>query len=198
MKDRRVGSVITLRACSLAVVALALTSVVGCGQAEPGSGPRVDAMVFQGGPAQPVREPVPCRVTRIVDGDTVHCEPVGRIRLIGMDTPERGQRPFGPMATEALEALIPVGSAVQIEGDVEATDQYGRVLGYVWTDGRMVNWLLVRAGYAVVLTYPPNVQHVDSLRSAQTRARREGRGLWAVDGFACEPRDYRRGVCGGG
>lgn len=186
----------TPRTSSIVLALLALSNAAACGQAEPGAVP--DWSALPGGPAEPVREPVPCEVTRIVDGDTIQCEPVGRIRLIGMDTPERGQRPFGPMATQALETLVPVGSAVEIEGDVEPTDQYGRTLGYVWADGRLVNWLMVRAGYAVVLTYPPNVQYVDRLRSAQAGARAEGRGLWAIDGFACEPRDYRRGACRGG
>lgn len=183
------------RTSIIALALLVLSSAVACGQADPGA--VLDPTAFPGGPTEPVREAAPCEVTRIVDGDTIQCEPVGRIRLIGMDTPERGQRPFGPLATQALEGLIPVGSAVRIEGDVEPTDRYGRVLGYVWTDGRLVNWLMVRAGYAVVLTYPPNVQYVDRLRNAQTEAREEGQGLWASDGFACEPRDYRRGACGG-
>ena len=45
---------------------------------------------------QPSGETASCIVDRIVDGDTINCEPVGRIRLIGMDTPERAQAPFWP------------------------------------------------------------------------------------------------------
>jgi len=41
-----------------------------------------------------------------VDGDTIECSRVGRIRLIGMDTPELSQAPFGARAADALEALI--------------------------------------------------------------------------------------------
>ena len=54
------------------------------------------------GPTTPVRETVRCTVTRIVDGDTLESEPVGRIRLLGIDTPELAQEPFGSMASEAL------------------------------------------------------------------------------------------------
>ena len=151
--------------------------------------------VSQGGPPAPVREPQPCQVTRIVDGDTIECAPFGRVRLIGMDTPEAGQQPFGEMATEALNQLLAVGSEVALEPDVDARDRYGRVLGYVWADGVMVNWALVRQGYAVLLTYPPNVQYVDWLTAAQTAAREERLGLWAIDGFACLPIEYRRGRC---
>ena len=112
-----------------------------------------------------------------------------------MDTPEADQEPFGEIATEILASLIPVGSEVYIEPDVEATDQYGRILGYIWSEVGMVNWAMVRSGYAVVLTYPPNVQYVDWFESAQIMARSEEAGLWAIDGFECEPRAHRRGQC---
>lgn len=134
-------------------------------------------------------------MTRVVDGDTIDCEGVGRIRLIGMDTPERSQRPFGARAAAALSQFMPRGSTVDFEPDVEPSDRYGRVLGYVWRDSTLVNWLMVRHGWAVVLTYPPNVQYAEWLAAAQRGAREERRGLWAVDGFACPPVAHRRGRC---
>lgn len=149
------------------------------------------------GPSSPVRQPKPCTVTRIVDGDTLDCAPLGRVRLIGMDTPEAAQEPFGTMATQALTKLIPVGAEVLLEPDVESKDPYDRLLGYVWAEGVLVNWAMVRQGYAVLLTYPPNVQYVEWLTAAQTAAREESLGLWAVDGFACPPVEFRRGRCGG-
>jgi len=142
-----------------------------------------------------VRETQPCTVTRVVDGDTLECDPVGRVRLIGIDTPERAQQPFGAMAAQSLAGMIPSDGEVLLESDVENQDQYGRALRYVWVDGSMVNWMLVRTGYAVLLTYPPNVQYVDVLTEAQTAAREDAAGLWGVDGFACPPQEYRRGSC---
>lgn len=169
----------------LATAACLLATTTACGaQSEPAPGPTT-----------PVREAVPCSVTRIVDGDTLDCEPVGRIRLLGIDTPEPAQDPFGEMATEALADLIPDDGRVRVERDVEDRDRYDRALRYVWADSVMLNWALVRRGYAVLLTYPPNVQWVDPLREAQDAAREEERGLWAVDGFACPPRAYRAGRC---
>lgn len=161
------------------------------------------ALAPAGGPDLPVRGTTACTVSRIVDGDTVQCDPVGRVRLLGIDTPERGQPPFGREATEALARLAPVGSLLLAEADVEDRDRYDRALRYLWLPGegeeppRMLNWLLVRQGYALVLTYPPNVQYVEALTRAQEAAREEGAGLWAVDGFACTPRDHRAGRCGG-
>lgn len=147
------------------------------------------------GPAAPIRETVSCTVTRVVDGDTLVCEPVGRIRLLGIDTPELAQEPFGAMAGEALEELIPADGRVRVERDAQDRDPYDRALRYVWVNGSMVNWHMVRRGYAVLLTYPPNVQWADALEAAQTAAREEGLGLWGAGGFACEPRDFRGGRC---
>lgn len=147
------------------------------------------------GPAAPVRTTTECVITRIIDGDTVDCQPGGRVRLIGMDTPEQGQRPYFEQATEAVAALIPRGSTVQLELDVEPRDRYGRILAYLWKDDQLVNWIMVREGWAVLLTYPPNVQYVDWFSRAQSLAREEQRGLWATGGFDCLPADRRARRC---
>jgi micrococcal nuclease len=149
---------------------------------------------YQGPPA-PVREGRPCIVRRIVDGDTIDCSRVGRVRLIGVDAPELSQRPYGRAAADALERLLPVGTPVLLEPDVEARDRYDRVLAYVWRGDTLVNWRMVREGWAVLLTMPPNVQYVDGYTGAQRQAREERRGLWATEAFACLPRDYRAGRC---
>ena len=84
---------------------------------------------------------------------------------------------------------------MQLEQDVQAQDRNGRLLAYVWRDGRLVNWEMVRAGWVVTLTYAPNVQYVDALRKAAKEAEKEALGLWATDGFACLPFDHRHGSC---
>jgi micrococcal nuclease len=147
------------------------------------------------GPRHAVRPTSACTVARIVDGDTIECRGAGQIRLIGIDTPELDQAPFGVQAAAALAALIPRGSGVRLERDVEARDQYGRLLAYVWLGDILVNWRMVREGWAVLLTYPPNVQYVEWFTAAERHAREEGRGLWATRGFACRPSDRRRGRC---
>ena len=62
----------------------------------------------------------------------------------------------------------------------EERDRYGRALAYVYLeDGRFLNLLLIRRGYAQVLTVPPNVEFAARLTTAARTARRAGRGLWA-------------------
>lgn len=193
----RVGKV---KGGQILVVALAAPLSAACGD---GAGPPPwtdfsslpSLEILQEGPSRPLRTPAPCTVTRIVDGDTLDCAPLGRIRLIGIDAPERGQHPFGLQATAALTTLAPVGSRLLAEFDVQVRDRYGRTLAYLWTDNFMVNWAMVRLGFAMIATYPPNVQYVERLKDAQTAAREEGRGFWGGGGFLCSPADYRAGRC---
>ena len=147
------------------------------------------------GPKRPVRSTIPCTVAKVTDGDSIVCAHLGRVRLLGIDAPELSQKPYGKQSQGALAAMIPVGSTVQLEQDVQAQDRNGRMLAYVWRSGRLVNWEMVRAGWVVTLTYAPNVQYVDALRKAAKEAEKEELGLWATDGFACLPFDHRHGTC---
>jgi micrococcal nuclease len=131
-------------------------------------------------------------VVRVVDGDTVVVRVDGRderVRLIGVDTPEtkHPSKPvecFGAEASAFTSSLLPEGTEVRLERDVEARDQYDRLLAYVHRadDGLFVNRELLARGYAAVLTVPPNVAHTDEFVALAAEARREGRGLWSACG----------------
>lgn len=152
-----------------------------------------------GAAAESARTVVPrdrCQVSSITDGDTLRCADGQRVRLIGIDSPERGQGPVYGTARDALLRLVPVGTDVMLEADVTPRDRYGRTLAWVWAGDSLVNEQMVAGGWAVLYTVPPNMRHMDRLRAAQDRAREAGVGLWAGDGFACLPSDYRRGRCG--
>ena len=153
------------------------------------------AAVPYNGPKKPVRATADCQITRIVDGDTVECSGLGKVRLIGIDSPEQDQPPFGAEATKGLKQLLPKNGKVKLEMDVEQRDKYGRMLGYLWSDGQQVNWWMVRRGWAITLTYPPNVQYEQWYVSALDAAQREKAGLWAVGGFECSPKAHRRRAC---
>jgi micrococcal nuclease len=136
-----------------------------------------------------------CTVTRIVDGDTFYCDRHVKVRLIGIDAPEQDQGPFGRESMVALRALIPPGTQVRLERDVDAKDRFGRRLAYVWADGSLVNEAMVRGGWALLFTVPPNVKYADRLGRAQTAARNARAGLWRENGFACAPVAWRRHRC---
>jgi micrococcal nuclease len=142
-----------------------------------------------------VQQEADCVVRLVVDGDTFHCRDGRKVRLIGIDSPEQDQRPFGARARDALIGFLPPGAPVRLERDVAATDRYTRELAYVWTGATLVNEAMVRGGWAVLYTVPPNVKYAERLRRAQNKARAEGAGLWAQNGFACLPSEFRRRGC---
>lgn len=179
-----------------ALLCIACGSAAAFGQQRPvAQPPAVPVFSSDSGPRTPVRPTQDCVVVRIVDGDTFNCKGFGNVRLTGIDAPERDQRPMGTESTAALRTLLPTGATVQLEGDVGAKDRNGRVLAYVWSNGRMVNWVLVRSGWTATLTIPPNVRYADAFRAAQEKARTERVGLWKSDGFSCLPADHRRKKC---
>ena len=119
------------------------------------------------------------RVTRVVDGDTVELSASGRARLIGVDTPEvyGGVECFGRQASAFTKRRLS-GRRVRVRVGVDDRDRYGRLLVYLYLDGRMFNEELVRKGYASPLTVPPNVEHAERFVRLARRAREEQLGLW--------------------
>mgnify|MGYP006183005589 CR=1 FL=1 len=137
-----------------------------------------------------------CTVARVSDGDSITCADGTRVRFLSIDAPELDQGPFGRAAQAYLEAILPEGTEARLEIDVERTDRYDRLLAYVYRpDGRMVNRLMVRQGFAVAYVGPPNVRHVETIRAAADSARTQGLGLWTIEAFECLPSDHRRGSC---
>jgi endonuclease YncB( thermonuclease family) len=55
----------------------------------------------------------------VTDGDSIVFAQVGRVRLLGIDAPELSQKPFGKQSQGALALMIPVGTTVQLEQDVQ-------------------------------------------------------------------------------
>ena len=136
-----------------------------------------------------------CTIHRISDGDGFRCTDGRRVRLIGIDSPELEQRPFGAQAQQALLLLLPLGATVRLETDASQMDHYGRELAYVWTGDTLVNEAMVRDGWAVIYTVPPNVKYAERLARAQKEARTRGAGLWSGPGFECLPSDFRQRRC---
>ena len=128
------------------------------------------------------------RVIKIVDGDTFWVDDGTerglKVRLIGVDAPEsrnsgkKMKTYFGAEATEYLSKLIN-GKKVMLEYDIDRQDQYGRTLAYAYTEnGTFVNASLVKNGYAMVMTTPPNVRYAETFVELARKARKHGRGLW--------------------
>lgn len=147
-------------------------------------------------PAAGAPEVTRAEVVGHTDGDTIRVRmPDGtreRVRLIGIDTPEVGERsePLGEEASAFTAGEVPRGSTVWLETDVELRDRYGRLLAYVWLEqpesadeatirSSMLNARIAVEGYANAYTYVPNVKYQGLLGECESDARAAGRGLWA-------------------
>jgi endonuclease YncB( thermonuclease family) len=88
-------------------------------------------------------------VTQVVDGDTVVIESGSHVRLIGVDTPERGTCGY-EAATGALRRMVEGRTVVLVNpGSVQDRDTYGRLLRFVDVGGRDAGLAEIQAGLAV-------------------------------------------------
>ena len=138
----------------------AMAGLAGCAPlAAPGSGvaaakPTVDAT--GGATVTPTAEPAEAEgwmVTRVVDGDTLDVTDgasAETVRLLGIDTPERGDCGFDA-ASEQLSDLVGVQAVTLTAGGSgqDNKDHYGRILRYVEVGGVDVGLALLEQGYAI-------------------------------------------------
>ena len=120
-------------------------------------------------------------VTEVIDGDTIYVRledgNTYSVRYIGTDSPESG-RPFYIESSKANSDLV-LNKDVILVKDASETDQYDRLLRYVIVQNKFVNLEMVRLGYAVAETYPPDVSCSDIFSSAQNEAQANLFGIWA-------------------
>jgi endonuclease YncB( thermonuclease family) len=123
------------------------------------------------------------------DGDTLDVLREGkavRVRLHGIDTPEKAQA-FGTRARQFSSELV---FQKHVTVQVHDTDRSGRLVGEVLLpDGRSLNQELVRAGLAWwSRQYAPNDTNLAQLEAAAHAAQR---GLWA-DAAPVPPWEWRK------
>jgi endonuclease YncB( thermonuclease family) len=113
-------------------------------------------------------------VSRVIDGDTL-ASPQGRVRLYGVDTPERDEACYWE-AGNRLSQLA--GSRVRVEPGPRDTDAFGRLLFYLYTSrGESIDEILVREGLGRAWT--ADGQHRDLLVELEGQTRQAGAGcLW--------------------
>lgn len=114
------------------------------------------------------------RVVSVHDGDTVTVLAAGverRVRLVGIDAPERGQ-PYGSASRRGLAARVGGRVVTVIE---RGADAYGRTLGRVLVAGSDVNAAQVRDGFAWVYR---RFENDPALIAQEAEAKAAARGLW--------------------
>ena len=131
-------------------------------------------------------------VTNVVDGDTLDVKLTSgkreRIRLIGIDTPERGAC-YAGKATERARQLA-LSKPVVLRGDPsqDTRDRYGRLLAYVWIPGgKDLGYQLLSGGFAKVYVYRDAFQRLPAYRNAEAAAKGASGGQWKACRAAATP-----------
>ncbi len=136
-------------------------------------------------------------VKRVIDGDTFELDTKERVRVLGIDSPEKfesgkldkdaertGQdkktiQKLGELASEHARNLIE-GKKVTLlpEQNYDDKDVYGRLLRYVYLeDGTFFNLKMVDDGYAYAFRKYP-ISRLDEFIKAEKDARTNKRGIW--------------------
>jgi len=126
------------------------------------------------------------KVVGVSDGDTIsvlHDGKAEKIRLYGIDCPEKGQA-FGAKAKKFTSNKV-FGKIVEV--DPVTTDRYGRTIAWVNFDGQSLNEALLSAGFAWHYKKYSSERHLAQLEDA---SRQNKLGLWA-DPHAIPPWEFR-------
>ena len=126
-------------------------------------------------------------VKTVYDGDTLTLKDGRKIRLIGVNTPERGRNgkpdeALALAAKQAVQSAVQAGNsrqkAVRLYLGREQSDSYGRTLGYLFVDGQSLSAMLLSKGLAWHVVVPPNIGLASCFAAQEQSARRQGKGLW--------------------
>jgi len=174
------------------VTGLAVLIVLGaCSASQP-------AVVERSPSSIPRQDPfVRATIVRVIDGDSIIARiPDGRdedIRLIGVDSPDSGQRLSGH-ANAYTHSLLPVGRVVWLEQGPISFDKKNRYLAYLWlvrptnalkeASSKMLNALLMSHGLAHIETGAAELQTLNPrysklFRRLEEAARRAKIGIWS-------------------
>jgi endonuclease YncB( thermonuclease family) len=130
------------------------------------------------------------KLARVVDGDTLRIEGGGKLRVIGVNAPEKGDdkraaQPFSRRATEAVRHFLANDDSFLIRTGLQEKDRYGRSLVHVYrNNGQSLAEFLLREGLAFHIVIPPNLGDHGCLWKAEQFARERGHGIWGHDYYS--------------
>lgn len=141
-------------------------------------------------------------VIKVYDGDTFQIDTGEKVRLLGIDTPEKWEsgkldkdsertgkdkeiiKKLGQLASDYAESIL-LNKTVTLVADSTNSDidRYGRLLRYAYLeDGTLFNLRIIQDGYAYAYTKYP-VIFMEEFVKAQHEARESGKGLWGDINF---------------
>jgi micrococcal nuclease len=131
------------------------------------------------------------QLVEAMDGDTAKFKIDGKVetvRFLLIDTPEThhpklGKQPLGPEASAFTKNLLTHAHRITLEFNVEKSDKYGRMLAYVYADGKSVQEELLKRGLARVGYICESRRHLADFRKVENVAKTKHLGIWKCPGY---------------
>ena len=126
-----------------------------------------------------------------VDGDTasfVVKNKKKKVRFLGINTPESVKKDsevesYGKEASNYTCKKLKNAKNIELEYDPKSDkkDKYGRVLAWVFVDGKLLQKDLVSKGYAKVAYLYDDYLYTDEIKKAEEIAKSKGLRVWSTE-----------------
>jgi len=118
------------------------------------------------------------------------------VRLLGIDTPEYTQDPWGKRAREFVLENIQQGEVLAVETVEPRRDKYGRLLAFVFFEDekekKFLNEEILEAGFAELYILNKWNSYNSRLKEAEASAREQSLNIWSSNGLKMSPYQYRK------
>ncbi|WP_409201061.1 thermonuclease family protein [Methanobrevibacter sp. DSM 116169] len=92
---------------------------------------------------------------KVVDGDTIWVEGVGKIRFVGVNTPEKNEKGYQEAKDFVHNQCY--GKTVYLDiDDARNKDKYNRTLAIIYTEDTNINKALLQENLAEIMYIPPS------------------------------------------
>ena len=141
------------------------------------------------------------KLNKVKDGDSLVIESLvdghtEEVRLLGIDTPEYSQEPWGKRAREFVLSQITQGESLSIETAEPVRDKYGRLLAFVFYSENgeklLLNEEILEHGYAEIFILNKWNSYNQRLKEAEAKARELALNIWSSNGLEMHPYEYRK------
>jgi len=118
-------------------------------------------------------------INRVIDGDTIELKNNLKVRLKGINTPEKNM----PKFQEAKQFLEYQTQNKEVSLTIAGTDRYGRILGHIFIKNQNINEQILKQGLAHLYYYEKDSNY-NKLKSAEIFARNNQLGIWQKSQFS--------------
>lgn len=125
------------------------------------------------------------KLSKCIDGDTVSViinnEEI-KVRFLAVDAPEVDKKePYSIEAKDFTCDMLTKSKKIYLEYDKNSDkeDKYGRILGWVWADDKLLQKELIQNGYAKVAYLYNDYKYTSELKEFESIAKEKKINIWS-------------------